>query len=168
MKIREKNNFILIGFMASGKTTLSKELEMLGFTRLSTDEMIIEKMQMSISDIFSNYGEEYFRKLEEETIYSVIEILKDTSEKYVIDCGGGLIRANNFSELKKYGEVCFLNVAFEEVVNRLKYDNTRPLARDKEKLCKLYIARLEEYKNIADFEYNGAGLEDFIITLNLE
>ncbi len=168
MRKREKNNIILIGFMASGKSTLSKNLEKdSGFIRISTDEMIAEKMQMSISEIFANHGEEFFRKLEDEVLYTVSEMLRDTSKKFVVDCGGGAMYANNFNELKNYGDVCFLNVPYERVLDRLKNDKSRPLANDEESLRRLYTIRLKDYKRLADFEYFGTVASDFVKALDL-
>ncbi len=168
MRKREKNNIILIGFMASGKSTLSKSLEKnSGFIRISTDEMIAEKMQMSIGEIFANHGEEFFRKLEVEVLFTIIEMLRDTSKKYVVDCGGGIIYASNFNELKNYGDICFLNVPYEKVLDRLKNDKSRPLASDKENLRQLYRIRLKDYKALADFEYFGTVASDFVKDLDL-
>ncbi len=169
MNKREKNNLILIGFMASSKTTLSKKLEDTnGYIRISTDDMIVEKMQMSISEIFEKYGEAFFREQENEILGTIIDMLKNSNEKYVVDCGGGVVSAHNFQELKTLGEVCYLNVPYEKIFKRLENDTTRPLAVDFQNLRTLYRLRLKEYKKFADFEYFGNNSDDFMKILDLE
>ncbi len=168
MNKREASNIILTGFMASGKTTLSKKLEKsFGYTRISTDEMIVEKLEMSINEIFDTFGEEYFRKLENEILLEVIEVLKDSSKNFVVDCGGGICYAENLVELKNFGEVYFLNVPFERLLNRLEKDTTRPLARDKNSLRRLYQVRLKAYKKLAVKEIFGVSTDDFVKELGL-
>lgn len=57
-------NVFLIGFMGAGKTTIASELERkLEMHRIEMDEMIVKKQGMSISEIFDEYGEIYFRNL---------------------------------------------------------------------------------------------------------
>ena len=62
-----QDHIILIGFMGSGKTTMGIRLSYkLRRTIIDTDKMI-EKMEgKTISDIFAQNGEEYFRKKETE------------------------------------------------------------------------------------------------------
>ena len=62
-----KSNLILIGFMGSGKSTVGKILaEKLEMKFLDTDLEIEKEQGRSVQDIFSEKGEEYFRKLENE------------------------------------------------------------------------------------------------------
>ena len=64
-----KEHIFLIGFMGVGKTTTSHKLsEKLGAKEVDTDAMIVEKEGKAISHIFEDEGEEYFRKVETETI----------------------------------------------------------------------------------------------------
>ena len=58
-------NIVLIGFMGAGKSTISDYLSTMFAMRLiEMDQVIEEREEMSISDIFATYGEEYFRNLE--------------------------------------------------------------------------------------------------------
>lgn len=58
-------NIYLIGFMGTGKSTIARELEkMTGAKRVEMDRLIEEKQGMAITEIFEQYGEEYFRDLE--------------------------------------------------------------------------------------------------------
>ena len=73
------NNIYLTGFMSSGKTTVSMLLsETLNKPLYDTDDLIINKTNLTINDIFVKFGEEYFRGLE-------TEILEEVSKKEVDD-----------------------------------------------------------------------------------
>ena len=62
-------NIFLIGFMGAGKSTIAGELkDKLEMDRVEMDQMIVEKQGMSISEIFDEYGEAYFRNLESNTL----------------------------------------------------------------------------------------------------
>jgi shikimate kinase len=77
---------VLMGYMGSGKSTIGKELAtLLKFNFLDLDDYISEREKTSISDIFSNKGEIYFRK--KEAIY-LREIL-NTDDDIVLALGGG-------------------------------------------------------------------------------
>ena len=79
-------NIVLIGFMGSGKSTISDYLSTVFDMKLvEMDQVIAEKEEMSIPDIFATYGEEYFRNLE-------TNLLKElqTGQNCIISCGGGV------------------------------------------------------------------------------
>ena len=58
-------NIFLIGFMGAGKSTIAKELKrQLEMNYVEMDQLIVDKQGMSISEIFAEYGEVYFRNLE--------------------------------------------------------------------------------------------------------
>ena len=58
-------NIVLIGFMGAGKSTISDYLStMFDMDIVEMDQVIAEREEMSIPDIFATYGEEYFRDLE--------------------------------------------------------------------------------------------------------
>ncbi len=145
------NSVVLIGFMATGKSTIANELVNNGFKKISTDEIIIKKVGLSISDIFEKHGESYFRQLEDEVILELVETLQNNDDKLVVDCGGGIVKSKNFKLLNDVSEVCFLDTDFDTIVERLKDDTTRPLAKDKSKLLNLFVERYDMYKNCSDF-----------------
>lgn len=80
------NKIVLVGFMGSGKTTLGKKLaNKLGYAFFDLDELIEEQEKLSISEIFSKQGENYFRTVEQ-------KILNDklvTNQPLVLSVGGG-------------------------------------------------------------------------------
>ncbi len=120
----------LIGFMASGKTTVGKILsEKLGWKFIDIDDEIERKTQKKISEIFSTFGEDYFRKLEVEMLTK----FKDCN-KIVISVGGGLpVFFNNMEIMKTTGFTVYLevdeNIIFERLKNEDEYSK-RPLAND--------------------------------------
>lgn len=79
-------NIVLLGYMGSGKSLIGKKLsQSTGLDLLDLDTYIEQKEKKSISLIFSEKGEIYFRK--KETFY-LIELLK-TSKNTIISLGGG-------------------------------------------------------------------------------
>lgn len=119
------DNIILIGFMGSGKTSIGVQLaKRLGYTFQDTDLLIEKKCNKTIRNIFSEEGENYFRRLETQVITDLCGELNHT----VLSVGGGLpITEGNSEILRRLGQVIFLKVSKETIKKRLKGDTTRPL-----------------------------------------
>ena len=144
-------NIVLIGFMGSGKTTIGKALEeKTDMAFVDTDELIEAYEGCKISDIFESKGEEYFRRLENETLK---KLLVSTDFK-IISTGGGIVAVrNNIVLLKQLGKVVYLRIKPETAVKRLEGDKTRPLLMGEDKLVKverLMADRKELYEVAAD------------------
>ncbi len=144
-------NIVLIGFMGSGKTTVGKSLEeKTDMTFVDTDELIEAYEGCKISDIFTDKGETYFRRLENETLKNLLESADDK----IISTGGGIItNQDNIPLLKQLGKVYYLKIKPETVVKRLEGDKTRPLLMGENKLVKveqLMSGRKELYEMAAD------------------
>lgn len=118
----------LIGFMGCGKThwgmVLSQKLQIPFF---DLDAVIEEKEEKSISSIFAEMGEEYFRMLEKDVLY----MLTESHESFVMATGGGTpCFFNNIDYMKSRGETVWLNCTVEVLYNRLvKEKEKRPLIR---------------------------------------
>ncbi len=145
------SNIILIGYMGSGKSTVGKRLSyVLRKPFLDTDRLIEKKEDITISEIFSMYGEEYFRNLETGCLEDIIL----QKGEYVIAVGGGLpIREYNRELLKKIGTVIYLRANPDTIYERLKEDTTRPLlsgVNPKEKIKEMMKTRSEFYEAAAD------------------
>ena len=138
-------NIILTGFMATGKTQISKCLSgILGYNLVDTDNIIKENTNMTINDIFAQYGEEYFRQIEHEVICEVAKL-----DNTVISTGGGVVlNQNNIKELRKNGVIVNLSPDFEVILERLKYARaSRPLLKDSDidSIRQRFIDRLPYY-----------------------
>lgn len=147
----KKKNIILCGFMGSGKSTVGRQLaDRMGMKFLDTDAYIEQKEGISISQIFADKGEDYFRELE----LKVCEELS-TLKSVVISTGGGtLLKDANVKAIKKNGVVFLLNVSSLTVLTRLKNDTSRPLLQrdDKEKAVKQLLSqRIPLYNRAADY-----------------
>jgi len=131
----------LIGFMGSGKTHWGRLLaDKLQLPFFDLDTVITEKEEKSISDIFAEKDEEYFRYKEKE----VLEELVNTHEHFIISTGGGTpCFFNNIEFMKKSGRVVWLNTSIEILKQRLiKERMSRPLIRNiGESELKAYIIR---------------------------
>ena len=154
---REITNIVLIGMPTAGKTTLSKLLaSSLNYNLLSMDASIEEKEGISIPDIFSMHGEEYFRSVESE-----IALEASKMEKTVIDCGGGVVlKEENMDVLRRTGVVVWL----DRDVDLLFPSDDRPLSKSPEEIKKLYDQRKDLYRKYSDIVVsNNDEIED---TLN--
>ncbi|MDD2840211.1 MAG: shikimate kinase [Rickettsiales bacterium] len=131
----------LVGFMGSGKTTTSKLLkEHYKMPLVSTDKEIEKFTEKTISEIFSEFGEEYFRDLE----HKIIE--KNLTKDCVLDVGGGAFIQERNKELFNKIETIFLNVPFDVLKNRLeKEKNIRPLLLQNKDWKELLNKRLPFY-----------------------
>jgi len=140
-----RENIIITGFMGSGKSIVAEELaRKLGMEFIDMDQ-IIEEQGMSISDIFSRYGEKYFREQEN-------KLVKELSQKenMVIATGGGtLLSADNAKILSEKGEIICLYADSKVLYNRVKRKNNRPLLRG-ENLLDRINQLVEERKKIYD------------------
>lgn len=142
---------ILIGFMGCGKSTVGIRLSY-RIRRVveDTDKRIEREQKKSISEIFAEQGEAYFRDLE-------TDLLKRLGEEKgfkIISTGGGLpLREENRELLHKLGKVIYLRIKPETVYNRLKNDKTRPLLQGDnplEKIENLMGQRSSIYESAAD------------------
>lgn len=143
-------NIVLIGFMGAGKTTVSDYLStMFDMDIIEMDQEITDREEMSISDIFATYGEEYFRDLET----SLLVELQDR-KNVIISCGGGTaLRENNVAEMKKNGRVVLLTASPETIYERVKDSDDRPVLKGRKNvdgIAELMEQRREKYEAAAD------------------
>ena len=77
---------VLIGYMASGKSTIGKILaKELNLSFIDLDHYISDREQMSIPEIFTQKGEIYFRKIETKYLLEVLE----KEQEFILSLGGG-------------------------------------------------------------------------------
>lgn len=137
---------VLIGFMGAGKSSVGQKLaEKLDIPLYDTDQLIEKEKGMSIPEIFEVHGEDYFRKEE----VAMLEKMKQVSG--VISTGGGIVSTEKAQKaLAAFPHVVFLNVAIEDLVERIKKDkeNVRPLFLNNslEAFQEIYFKRLPLYQ----------------------
>ena len=147
-------NIVLIGFMGAGKSTISDYLStMFDMDIVEMDQVIAEREEMSIPEIFATYGEEYFRDLETNLLIEM-----QSHKNAVISCGGGAaLRERNVAEMKKNGRVVLLTATPETIFERVKDSNDRPVLNGRKNvkgISELMEQRREKYEAAADIVIN--------------
>ena len=153
MILRDYNklNITFCGMMGSGKSIIgSKFAKIINFNFLDTDAVIENKTGKSISNIFDNFGEAYFRELEEKYISKIL-----LKKNYVISLGGGVmnnIRLRNIIKKKSFNIYLYVNNSI--LLKRLETSNKRPLIKntDIKKTLDQLIKKREQYYKKADLE----------------
>ena len=154
-----RHNFILIGMMGSGKTTIGKALAgKLGFNFKDTDLFIESEQAKTIKEIVELKGIDYFRDLETDLLNKLAEQNSNHSfEKSVISTGGGIVlRKENHSLLKSLGKLVWLKAKAETIFERIKDDTSRPLIEAEnetekiKKIKEILDARSGTYRDTAD------------------
>lgn len=151
----------LIGFMGCGKSTAGKKISaLMNFPLLDTDKLIESLELKTVSQVFSEKGETYFRELER-------KILFDTTlyDDAIISCGGGMpCFYDNMEWMKQNGVPVYLKGSESFLFNRLVQKKAkRPLiANYSDEDLKIYIQdtlkKREKYYNEADIIFPA---EDF-------
>lgn len=121
-------NIFLIGYMASGKSTVGKHLaKKFDFNYVDLDAHIEEREVMKVQEIFSTKGEIYFRKKEAQYLK---ELLLESKNQIVALGGGTPCYGNNMELLKSSKDAVsiYLKVSIAELAKRLLSEkNHRPL-----------------------------------------
>ncbi len=151
----KRKNICIMGLMGSGKSVIGKDLsKYLNFKFYDTDKEIEIKTKKSVNEIFSKYGELYFRNLEEKICIKLLN-----KNNCVISLGGGSITNNEIRKsIKQNSYSIYLQVKLKNLIIRLKSSKKRPLLnKDENKieiLKKLFEDRQKFYEK-ADFIVNN-------------
>lgn len=137
---------VLLGFMGAGKTTIGRLLDP---AFVDMDALLVQRIEMPISDYFARFGEERFRQQESLLLQELLE-----QEIPVIATGGGIVlRSENRKLLKKNPCNIYFRIDFDRLYQRLATDpvNKRPLflAKNQEDFRALYDQRLPLYEEVA-------------------
>jgi shikimate kinase len=145
---------VFIGPPGCGKSTVGRALShdlQLSFS--DTDSLIEEREKSSISDIFTEQGEGYFRAIEEEVVAKALEM-----ESGVLSLGGGAILSQVTQELlrKSGSEIVFLDVSITGAAPRIGFNRDRPLLIDnpRARWVALMAARRHIYESLATHTVN--------------
>ena len=153
----------LIGYMGAGKTTLGKAFaRAMGLTFVDLDWYIEERFHKTVSQIFTERGEEGFRELEKRMLHEASDF-----ENVVISVGGGTpCFFDNMEYMNQLGETVFLDVDNKVLFRRLKVaKHQRPLLANKtdEELMTFIQEALEKrlpHYTKAKYVFNGELLEN--------
>lgn len=135
---------VLIGMMGSGKTTIGKLIgEKLTLRSIDIDVIIEQNEKRTVSEIFQNEGEKYFRNIERETIKKNF-----TNKDLIISLGGGAFEDQLTQELLlKNSTVIYLKTSPNVILERIKNNTNRPLLKNQMTVEKIQSIILQRQKN---------------------
>ena len=147
-------NIVLVGLMATGKTTIGKLLgQKLDRSVLDTDDMIEAAAGKTISEIFSEDGEGKFRELESQMFTEACQ-----KKEMIISTGGGAMQREENNQLAQTQQTIHLRSTAKTLAQRIELsDQKRPLVeglkgKDLIDLAQKYIdERDENYTKAAAF-----------------
>lgn len=117
-------NIVLVGFMGTGKSAVGRRLaRCLRRDFIDMDAVIEERAGKSISRIFAEDGEPYFRRLER----ALVQELAREPNRVIAGGGGVVLNPDNLADFSRSGLVVCLTAAPEEILRRVKTATHRPL-----------------------------------------
>ncbi len=180
-----ETNIVLIGFMGAGKTEVGRLLaKNKGFNFIDLDFLIETHEGMTVSEIFRQKGEIYFREFESKilkdieknkhnilnsaarfidiTLKSENLIINPKNKLWAISTGGGMPVFNgNINILKKIGLVIYLEADSKTLYRRIKTEKNRPVLGERgfgEKDVKSKLFEREKFYKKADIIIYTGGL----------
>lgn len=150
----------LVGFMASGKTSLARALSRrLDWQMADVDELIETRERLDVAAIFARHGEAYFRAVERQ----VLDELVPARHMVVATGGGTFVDPRNRALINHDGTSIWLDASLDRVIDRLPSDRRRPLAADRAHLARLYEARRAAYQQAhVRLDANGPSVEALV------
>ena len=117
----------LIGFMASGKSSVGRRLsELTGAYFTDMDTEIERRERMPIHRIFSQKGEAPFRGLETALLHEIGETCSE--KRHIVATGGGLpCTDDNINYMNNRGVTVYLKVSIDDIVSRVEQSRKRPV-----------------------------------------
>ena len=125
----KRNLIYFTGFMAGGKSTIGPIVaNSIDYSFLDLDKEIEKSAGKTVNEIFSDLGEEFFRKIEKELLVETSKL-----DKYVISLGGGtIVDTENLKIVKSSGLLIYLKAEIEYIYRRLRYKSDRPVFKNKD------------------------------------
>lgn len=140
---------MLVGVPGAGKTTIGKLLAtQSGLSFFDSDEEIVARTGSSVSQLFIEKGEPFFREVEREVVTSG---LKRSDGVYAL--GGGAVLDPNTRQLLKTANVCWLRVSAPVAAKRVGLDQPRPVlvGNVRSQMVRLLNDREPLYAQVATF-----------------
>ncbi len=149
--LSQKENIVLCGMPASGKSTVGRELaRLLDRPFFDLDSEIESAAGISIPEIFARDGESGFRDLEARVLR---ERLASHSGIVIATGGGAILRDENVDQLRRNGRLYFLDRPLELLLPTAD----RPLASSADMIRRRYEERYDRYCSVADARIPGKG-----------
>ena len=150
--------FYLVGYMASGKSKIGKELsELTGLSFIDLDEVFEERFRIGIVDFFDKYGEAAFRSIEHQLLLETGSI-----DDAIIATGGGTpCSEENIRFIKSNGISFYIRMKVEDLADRLKnIKRKRPVLKyvpieDLEKFIRKHLEEREPFYLRSDHIISG-------------
>lgn len=154
----QRRSIVLIGMMGAGKSSVGRVLQKrTGLALFDTDKIVESQFGISISEIFSKYGEERFREGES----AVLRGLAGAEQGIIVAGGGAVLRDANIDLLKALGIVVWLEADEETLFERASRKGNRPLLKTedpKETFSQMLQARRPIYAKLADIRVDTSAL----------
>ena len=121
---------VLVGMMGVGKSSVGRKLAgLLHMPFIDADEEIERAAQMSISEIFAQYGEPYFRDGERRVIARLLDGPVEQRRKIIATGGGAFVNEETRALILRDGIAVWLDSDVDTLVERVGRKDTRPLMR---------------------------------------
>ncbi|HEY1937809.1 MAG TPA: shikimate kinase [Candidatus Angelobacter sp.] len=140
---------VLIGFMGAGKTTVGRELaRLLRWHFLDLDDVVEQREQKSVDEIFASSGEAVFRRAESAALAAVLQDRQPASDLVLALGGGAFVHQPNRASIEAAGAITvLLEAPVEELRRRCNGERkVRPLAREQANFERLFAARRPDYE----------------------
>jgi shikimate kinase len=149
LKLKRTPGVYVVGFMASGKSTVGRHLaHRLGWNFFDIDNEIESAEKRTIAELFAERGEAEFRRIENAILKQHVQWIERGRPAVLALGGGAFAEPSNRSLVVDNGISVWLDCALEVVQRRVAQQHApvRPLARDPERFAALYYARRDAYQ----------------------
>jgi len=148
----EPERIVLVGFMASGKTTVGALLAReLGWGFVDLDRVVEARHATTVAEIFASRGEAFFRADEQRAAEELGGLVR-----HVVATGGGAFTfPATRAALQRGATVVWLRCDLPTMLSRIPDDQSRPLAGSRERMAGLLAEREPSYR-LADLTVDSS------------
>ena len=146
LKLKRTPGIYLVGFMASGKSTVGRMYaDEIGWRFADLDEDIELMEGCTITELFARRGEEEFRRCETEALHRRVASIQRGTPTVLALGGGAFTREENVTLTIENGVTVWMDTSLDVVTRRVAQSSHRPLARDPQRFAALFEARRPMY-----------------------